>query len=156
MKARECWPVLAKKAQDEVDAAMAVVVQIRQNIEHLQSRRQQLLDMYADYKRRIEDKQQQWHSMADTANHRQFMSHLLQLVDRIDQDLQRAHHDLTQAREAQQKADQQRIKMASLMEQDLHRVKVYQQKKRPEAHGCFGHHLVQLEGLTQPASSQCQ
>ena len=129
MKARECWPVLAKKAQDEVDAAMAVVVQIRQNIEHLQSRRQQLLDMYADYKRRIEDKQQQWHSMADTANHRQFMSHLLQLVDRIDQDLQRAHNDLTQAREAQQKADQQRIKMASLMEQDLHRVKVYQQKK---------------------------
>ena len=48
MKARECWPVLAKKAQEEVDAAMAVVVQIRQNIEHLQARRQQLLDMYAD------------------------------------------------------------------------------------------------------------
>ncbi|MBU3712131.1 MAG: hypothetical protein FGM21_10160 [Limnohabitans sp.] len=145
MKARECWPVLAKKAQDEVDAAMAVVVQIRQNIEHLQSRRQQLLDMYADYKRRIEDKQQQWHSMADTANHRQFMSHLLQLVDRIDQDLQRAHNDLTQAREAQQKADQQRIKMASLMEQDLHRVKVYQQKKDQKHMDALGITLFNLK-----------
>jgi flagellar export protein FliJ len=145
MKARECWPVLAKKAQDEVDAAMAVVVQIRQNIEHLQSRRQQLLDMYADYKRRIEDKQQQWHSMADTANHRQFMSHLLQLVDRIDQDLQRAHNDLTQAREAQQKADQQRIKMASLMEQDLHRVKVYQQKKEQKHMDALGITLFNLK-----------
>ena len=145
MKARECWPVLAKKAQDEVDAAMAVVVQIRQNIEHLQSRRQQLLDMYADYKRRIEDKQQQWHPMADTANHRQFMSHLLQLVDRIDQDLQRAHNDLTQAREAQQKADQQRIKMASLMEQDLHRVKVYQQKKDQKHMDALGITLFNLK-----------
>jgi flagellar export protein FliJ len=145
MKARECWPVLAKKAQDEVDAALAVVVQIRQNIEHLQSRRQQLLDMYADYKRRIEDKQQQWHSMADTANHRQFMSHLLQLVDRIDQDLQRAHNDLTQAREAQQKADQQRIKMASLMEQDLHRVKVYQQKKDQKHMDALGITLFNLK-----------
>jgi len=145
MKARECWPVLAKKAQDEVDAAMAVVVQIRQNIEHLQSRRQQLLDMYADYKRRIEDKQQQWHSMADSANHRQFMSHLLQLVDRIDQDLQRAHNDLTQAREAQQKADQQRIKMASLMEQDLHRVKVYQQKKDQKHMDALGITLFNLK-----------
>lgn len=145
MKARECWPVLAKKAQDEVDAAMAVVVQIRQNIEHLQSRRQQLLDMYADYKRRIEDKQQQWHSMADTANHRQFMAHLLQLVDRIDQDLQRAHNDLTQAREAQQKADQQRIKMASLMEQDLHRVKVYQQKKDQKHMDALGITLFNLK-----------
>ena len=145
MKARECWPVLAKKAQDEVDAAMAVVIQIRQNIEHLQSRRQQLLDMYADYKRRIEDKQQQWHSMADTANHRQFMSHLLQLVDRIDQDLQRAHHDLTQAREAQQKADQQRIKMASLLEQDLHRVKVYQQKKDQKHMDALGITLFNLK-----------
>ena len=145
MKARECWPVLAKKAQDEVDAAMAVVVQIRQNIEHLQSRRQQLLDMYADYKRRIEDKQQQWHSMADTANHRQFMSHLLQLVDRIDLDLQRAHNDLTQAREAQQKADQQRIKMASLMEQDLHRVKVYQQKKDQKHMDALGITLFNLK-----------
>ena len=145
MKARECWPVLAKKAQDEVDAAMAVVVQIRQNIEHLQSRRQQLLDMYADYKRRIEDKQQQWHSMADTANHRQFMSHLLQLVDRIDQDLQRAHNDLTQAREAQQKADQQRVKMASLMEQDLHRVKVYQQKKDQKHMDALGITLFNLK-----------
>ena len=137
--------MLAKKAQDEVDAAMAVVVQIRQNIEHLQSRRQQLLDMYADYKRRIEDKQQQWHSMADTANHRQFMSHLLQLVDRIDQDLQRAHHDLTQAREAQQKADQQRIKMASLLEQDLHRVKVYQQKKDQKHMDALGITLFNLK-----------
>ena len=145
MKARECWPVLAKKAQDEVDAALAVVVQIRQNIEHLQSRRQQLLDMYADYKRRIEDKQQQWHSMADTANHRQFMSHLLQLVDRIDQDLQRAHNDLTQAREAQQKADQQRVKMASLMEQDLHRVKVYQQKKDQKHMDALGITLFNLK-----------
>ena len=145
MKARECWPVLAKKAQEEVDAAMAVVVQIRQNIEHLQSRRQQLLDMYADYKRRIEDKQQQWHSMADTANHRQFMSHLLQLVDRIDLDLQRAHNDLTQAREAQQKADQQRIKMASLMEQDLHRVKVYQQKKDQKHMDALGITLFNLK-----------
>ncbi|MEN9329970.1 MAG: hypothetical protein RLZZ484_1158 [Pseudomonadota bacterium] len=145
MKARECWPVLAKKAQDEVDAALAVVVQIRQNIEHLQSRRQQLLDMYADYKRRIEDKQQQWHSMADTANHRQFMSHLLQLVDRIDLDLQRAHNDLTQAREAQQKADQQRVKMASLMEQDLHRVKVYQQKKDQKHMDALGITLFNLK-----------
>ena len=145
MKARECWPVLAKKAQEEVDAAMAVVVQIRQNIEHLQSRRQLLLDMYADYKRRIEDKQQQWHSMADTANHRQFMSHLLQLVDRIDLDLQRAHNDLTQAREAQQKADQQRVKMASLMEQDLHRVKVYQQKKDQKHMDALGITLFNLK-----------
>ena len=137
--------MLAKKAQEEVDAAMAVVVQIRQNIEHLQSRRQQLLDMYADYKRRIEDKQQQWHSMADTANHRQFMSHLLQLVDRIDLDLQRAHNDLTQAREAQQKADQQRVKMASLMEQDLHRVKVYQQKKDQKHMDALGITLFNLK-----------
>ena len=137
MKARECWPVLAKKAQEEVDAAMAVVVQIRQNIEHLQAR--------ADYKRRIEDKQQQWHSMADTVNHRQFMAHLLQLVERIDQDLHRAHQELTQAREAQKKAEQQRIKMTSLMEQDQHRVKVYQLKKDQKNMDALGITLFNLK-----------
>jgi flagellar export protein FliJ len=145
MKARECWPVLAKKAQEEVDAAMAVVVQIRQNIEHLQARRQQLLDMYADYKRKIEDKQQQWHSMADTVNHRQFMTHLLQLVERIDQDLHRAHQELTQAREAQKKAEQQRIKMTSLMEQDQHRVKAYQLKKDQKHMDALGITLFNLK-----------
>jgi flagellar export protein FliJ len=145
MKARECWPVLAKKAQEEVEAAMAVVVQIRQNIEHLQARRQQMLDMYADYKRRIEDKQQQLHSMADTANHRQFMSHLLQLVERIDQDLQRAHQELTQAREMQQKAEQQRIKMSSLMEQDQQRVKTYQLKKDQKHMDALGITLFNLK-----------
>ena len=145
MKARECWPVLAKKAQEEVDAAMAVVVQIRQNIEHLQARRQQLLDMYADSKRKIEDKQQQWHSMADTVNHRQFMTHLLQLVERIDQDLHRAHQELTQAREAQKKAEQQRIKMTSLMEQDQHRVKAYQLKKDQKHMDALGITLFNLK-----------
>jgi flagellar export protein FliJ len=145
MKARECWPVLAKKAQEEVDAAMAVVVQIRQNIEHLQARRQQLLDMYADYKRKIEDKQQHWHSMADTVNHRQFMTHLLQLVERIDQDLHRAHQELTQAREAQKKAEQQRIKMTSLMEQDQHRVKAYQLKKDQKHMDALGITLFNLK-----------
>jgi flagellar export protein FliJ len=145
MKARECWPVLAKKAQEDVDAAMAVVVQIRQRIEHLQSRRHQLLDMYADYKRRIEDKQQQWHSMADTANHRQFMAHLLQLVERIDEDLQRAHQELTQAREVQQKADQQRVKMESLMAQDQQRVKAYQLKKDQKHMDALGITLFNLK-----------
>jgi len=70
---------------------------------------------------------------------------LLQLVDRIDLDLQRAHNDLTQAREAQQKADQQRVKMASLMEQDLHRVKVYQQKKDQKHMDALGITLFNLK-----------
>jgi flagellar export protein FliJ len=101
--------------------------------------------MYADYKRKIEDKQQQWHSMADTANHRQFMTHLLQLVERIDEDLHRAHQDLTQAREAQKKAEQQRIKMSSLMEQDLHRVKAYQLKKDQKQMDALGITLFNLK-----------
>ena len=129
MKPRDCWPVLEKKAMDEVETAMASVAAVRKNIEYLQGRREQLLAMYADYKAGMEEKQQKLHSMADAANQRQFMSHLLQLVDRIDEDLKKAHSDLIQAREVQRQAEQQRVKMSSLVEQDLNRVKAYERKK---------------------------
>lgn len=145
MKPRDCWPVLEKKAQEEVDLAVAAVAAVRKNIDHMQSRRQQLLAMYAEYKLRMEERQQELHSMADGANQRQFMGHLLQLVDRIDGDLKKAHADLVKAREVQREADQKRVKMSSLVEQDLLRVKAYERKKEQRQMDALGITLFNLK-----------
>lgn len=145
MKPRECWPVLEKKAMDDVELAMTAVTAVRKNIDYLQGRREQLMTMYADYKLGMEEKQQKLHSMADAANHRQFMSHLLQLLDRIDEDLKKAHAELVKAREAQRLAEQQRVKMSSLVEQDLNRVKAHERKKEQRQMDALGITLFNLK-----------
>jgi flagellar export protein FliJ len=145
MKPRDCWPVLEKKAVDEVESALAAVAAVRKNIEYLQGRREQLLAMYADYKSGMEEKQQKLHSMADAANQRQFMSHLLQLVDRIDEDLKKAQSELIQAREVQRLAEHQRVKMSALVEQDLSRVKAFERKKDQREMDTLGITLFNLK-----------
>ena len=52
MKARAAWPLLAQKAEDAVNATMVELVASRKRIEHLQTNRVRMLNIYEDYKQR--------------------------------------------------------------------------------------------------------
>ncbi len=63
MKARAAWPLLAQKAEDAVNATMVELVASRKRIEHLQTNRVRMLNIYEDYKQRAALAQQQLHTM---------------------------------------------------------------------------------------------
>ena len=49
MKPRAAWPILAKKAKEKCDQAMAALVKGREKIKNLEQSRGRMEALYADY-----------------------------------------------------------------------------------------------------------
>ena len=49
MKPRAAWPILAKKAKEKCDQAMAALVKGREKIKNLEQSRIRMEALYADY-----------------------------------------------------------------------------------------------------------
>jgi flagellar export protein FliJ len=138
MKARAAWPLLAQKAEDAVNAIMVELVASRKRIEHLQTNRVRMLNIYEDYKQRAAQAQQQLHTMSQTTSYRHYMQQLQELVQRVDQDLQLAFHDQQQIKSKLLKAEQHLMRMQSLVERDLEAIRKHnrvQDQKQMDALG---------------------
>lgn len=129
MKPRAAWPVLAKKAKEKCDEAHANVTKARQRVTHLQQSRQRMAMLYEDYVRRSQEAERQVHSMAQTLNFRGFMQQLQSLIARVDEDLMHAQQHLMNTQHALRAAEQKRIQMETLLEQDLKAVREYARKR---------------------------
>ena len=144
MKARACWPVLEKKARELVDQRMAEAAEIRKKVTHLQASHARMQALLADYKRRATETQQRLHTMAESLNYRNFVQQLQALLSRIEQDLSAAQTQLQAAQKLVLQAEHQRIKMASLAEQDAKAVAHWerrQEQKTMDALGVTLHNL---------------
>ena len=129
MKARAAWPLLAQKAEDAVNATM---------VEHLQTNRVRMINIYEDYKQRAALAQQQLHTMSQTTSYRHYMLQLQELVQRVDQDLHLAFHDQQQIKSKLLKAEQHLMRMQSLVERDLEAIRKHnrvQDQKQMDALG---------------------
>jgi flagellar export protein FliJ len=117
-QARNCWPVLVRKAQDAVNEAQAEIAQALARVDQLQASHARLCSLYDEY--RVQENQNTTPVMGMQAsmNHRQFMAQLLTLQQRVVLDLSKAQATLTQMRKKRVMAEVELHKMASLAEQD--------------------------------------
>ena len=128
MKPRECWSVLATKAEDLVALNQQKVKSARENLEKLQASKDRLVMMSAEYSQKIREKESTTQSLTESNNARQFVLQLLQLSERLDKDIRQAQSQLDVALQALRKSEQERLKMQTLVEQDLWAVQAYHRK----------------------------
>lgn len=116
-QARNCWPVLVRKAQDAVNDVQTEIAQAMARVEQLQASHQRLCKLYDEY-RQQEHTEATVMGMQANMNHRQFMGQLLNLQHRVVADLGKAQAQLAQARKKKLQVEIELHKMQSLAEQD--------------------------------------
>jgi flagellar export protein FliJ len=135
-EARTSWPVLVRKAQDAVNEAQNDIVQALARVDQLQASHQRLCKLYDEYRLQEHASQAPVMGMQASMNHRQFMTQLLQLQQRVVVDLGKAQSTLAQMRQKRLQAEIELHKMKSLAEQDAKAVaqdvKRYEQRQMDE------------------------
>jgi flagellar export protein FliJ len=145
MKPRAAWPVLAKKAKEKCDEAQSALIQSKERLIQLQQSRQRMEVLYADYVARSKAAEKRPHSMSETLNFRSFMQQLQTLINRVDFDLQEAQHAVEVARLKLKAAEQKRIQMETLMEQDMKAVREFHRKREQKEMDAAGITLYNLK-----------
>ncbi|WP_293752697.1 flagellar FliJ family protein [Limnohabitans sp. Rim8] len=135
-EARNCWPVLVRKAQDAVNDAQNDILRAMARVDQLEASHQRLCKLYDEYRLQEQTHQAPVMGMQASMNHRQFMAQLLNLQQRVVVDLGKAQATLTQMRQKKLQADIELHKMTSLAEQDVKAVaqdaKRHEQKQMDE------------------------
>ena len=145
MKPRSCWSVLAKKARDEEETAQTAAARARNKVIELQQSRQRMDNLLQDYKQRALESQAKLQSMSQTTNSRQFLLQLQSLVNRVDEDLHKALHELEQAKAVLLQATHQRMKMETMQEKDLQAVQTWERKRDQKEMDSLGLTLYNLK-----------
>ena len=145
MKPRAAWPVLAKKAKEKCDEALAELKKARDRVAHLEQSRARMQTLYADYVIRSKEAESRSHSMAQTLNFRGFMQQLQGLIARVNLDMNEAQHAVEVKRLALKAAEQKRIQMDTLVEQDLKAVREYHRKREQKEMDAAGVTLYNLK-----------
>lgn len=117
-EARNCWPVLVRKAQDAVNEAQAEIAQALARVDQLEASHARLCTLYDEYRLQENQSTAPVMGMQASMNHRQFMAQLLTLQQRVVLDLSKARVTLAQTRKKRVLAEVELHKMTSLAEQD--------------------------------------
>ncbi len=123
MKPRAAWPILAKKAKEKCDQAMAALVKGREKIKSLEQSRGRMEVLYADYLARSIETEKKSLNMQETVNFRGFLQQIQTLIKRVDIDLQHAKFELDILKGNLLAAEKKRIQMETLQEQDERRIR---------------------------------
>jgi flagellar export protein FliJ len=145
MKPRAAWPVLAKKAKEKCDEAFVELKKARDRVDHLEQSRERMNLLYADYVARSKAAESRPHSMSETLNFRGFMQQLQSLISRVGFDLMEAQHAVELKRLALKAAEQKRIQMETLVEQDMKAVRDYHRKREQKEMDAAGVTLYNLK-----------
>ena len=138
MKPRECWTVLASKAQDKVSEAQNQQQKAKEALDKLLASRERINVMVEEYKQKAMSLEQEIHSVAQSMNSRQFISQLLQLIQRLELDIGQARVNLEKATQSVKVLELERLKMQSLVEQDLKAVQTYHRKEEQKQMDALG------------------
>ena len=138
MKPRECWTVLANKAQDKVSEAQNRQLKAQDVLNKQLASRERIYDMVREYKQQAQTLEQNIHSVSQSINSRQFIAQLLQLIQRLELDVSQAEVNLEKAKQAVKIFELERLKMQSLVEQDLNAVKTYHRKEEQKQMDALG------------------
>ena len=123
MKPRAAWPILAKKAKEKCDQAMAALVKGREKIKSLEQSRGRMEALYTDYLARSIAAEKKSLSIQESVNFRGFLQQIQTLIKRVDVDLQHAKFELDVLKGNLLAAEKKRIQMETLQEQDERRIR---------------------------------
>jgi flagellar export protein FliJ len=127
--ARPCWTVLAKKAEDKIALIQHEMVQARQRLESLKISQQRIQKMYDEYHDGLTKSATESLGMREAMNQRQFMSQLLNLMQRVKTDIQYTENAIVGIKEKLIANEHERIKMQTLADQNAMAVQREENKK---------------------------
>ena len=119
MKARQCWSIMAGKAERRLAQIQADIVRANKLLETLEASQQRLQFLYEEYRLQGANAAQLSHGMQDAMNQRQFMAQLATLSQRVAQDIEKAKAALASLRQQQVRAEIERLKMQTLDEKEV-------------------------------------
>ncbi len=145
MQVRSCWSVLTKKAKDEEESAQIAMVQAAKKLQDLQDSLARMNTLLQEYKDKALTAQASLHSMAQTANNRQFILQLQDLISRVENDKQHAQAAYDQCKLGLTQATHQRMKMETMQEKDAQNVKTWERKRDQKEMDALGLTLFNLK-----------
>jgi flagellar biosynthesis chaperone FliJ len=150
MKPRTTWPLLVKKAEDTLSKRRKEFKAATETMQKLEASRQRLLDMFEAYKAKLTQRQQESLAIADTTNFREFMSQLLRLVERVEDDLKIARSAQQHAKQRQTEAEMDLFKMEAMVEKDEKAVALYRKQLEQRQMDALGITLHNLKNEPNP------
>jgi flagellar export protein FliJ len=145
MKPRAAWPILAKKAKEKCDQAMAALVKGREKIKNLEQSLGRMEALYADYLARSLEAEKKSLTIQESVNFRGFLQQIQTLIKRVDVDLQHAKFELDVLKGNLLAAEKKRIQMQTLQEQDERRVREVAAKREQRAMDAAGVMLFNMK-----------
>lgn len=124
MQTRQCWTVLANKAEDQCSRIQQELAVLQQRLDGLQAKERRLRQLYAEYHERLTQSVAPSTGLQDAVNHRQFMQQLTELIDKVLQEQSVTRNGMAHTRQRLGQAQREKMKMQALVENDL-----YQQRK---------------------------
>ena len=115
---RNCWTVLAQRAQDETTLIQTELGQILTRLESLNASKSRLQNLYDEYRKQENTTNYSLQGMREVMNQRQFMTQLLTLMQRVEMDISHAEKNLAETRERLLSSERERLKMQSLADQN--------------------------------------
>jgi flagellar export protein FliJ len=137
MKVRSCWAVLENRVEKRLAQLQADTGQALRVRESLLGSRQRLAQMLQEYQAQTVGPSSST-GMSAALNHRQFMTRLVLLRERVEQDLATASSHLASLEERTRRAQEDLLKMQSLKESDLKAVQKYHQQREQAGMDALG------------------
>ena len=128
---RNCWTVLAQRAQDEASQIQAELGKTLTRLESLNASKSRLEKLYEDYRQQENSTNHSLQGMREVMNQRQFMTQLLSLMQRVANDVAHAEKTLTETRARLMAAERERLKMQTLADQNAQAI-LYLAEKRDQ------------------------
>ena len=129
MTPRNCWTVLAQRAQDETTSIQAELGQTLSRLESLNSSKSRLQQLYEDYRQQENSGNTSLQGMREVMNQRQFMTQLLTLMQRVDVDVGHAEKQLAATRVRLMNSERERLKMQTLADQNAQAIMTLADKR---------------------------
>jgi flagellar export protein FliJ len=115
---RNCWTVLAQRAQDEASQIQTELGKTLARLESLNASKARLEQLYEDYRQQENATNHSLQGMREVMNQRQFMTQLLTLMQRVTNDVAHAENTLAETRQRLMAAERERLKMQTLADQN--------------------------------------
>jgi flagellar export protein FliJ len=128
---RNCWTVLAQRAQDQASLIQTELGQAITRLESLNASKDRLETLYEDYRKQENSTNHSLQGMREVMNQRQFMTQLLTLMQRVANDVAHTEKTLAQTRARLMMAERERLKMQTLADQNAQAI-LSQAEKRDQ------------------------
>jgi flagellar export protein FliJ len=126
---RNCWTVLAQRAQDETSLIQVEMGQTLARLESLNVSKGRLEKLYEDYRQQENNTNHSLQGMREVMNQRQFMTQLLTLMQRVANDVAHAEKTLLETRRRLMAAERERLKMQTLADQNAQAILTQAEKR---------------------------